>query len=67
MYRGEKFDRVQPRSVLSSLYVPPVGWAWTYPVTDGTDLFQATGLTDGLIGSVCVDSRHQKFFLCAFS
>ena len=62
MYRGEEFDRVQPRSVLSSLYVPPVGWAWTYPVTDGTDLFQAAGLTDGLIGSVCVDSRHQKFF-----
>ena len=67
---GDGGARVQPRSVLSSLCVPPVGWAWTYPVVlepDGEDRFQAAALTDGLIGSVCVDSRCQTraFFFYA--
>ena len=57
-----------PTSVVSSLYTAPTGWTWTYPLAPG-DRFIATGLTDGLIGSNCVDRESyniSSLYRCLF-
>ena len=41
-----------PINVISNFTAAPVGWSWTYPINtvDGTDRFDASSMTDGLLG-----------------